>query len=515
MPELISSAPEWRTLADHHRRLSATTIAELFATDPNRAAGMTLEVGGVTLDYSRNLIDGSAMSALQALAGRAQLSDRVKDYFQGANVNTSEGQPALHWLFRDPKSEFSLDGIDLMPGVRDTLKRMGALCSAVRTGAYRGASGERIADVVNVGIGGSDAGPRLATGALSHLASDVPRMHFLSNVDGHGLDVLLGRLHPAHTLCIITSKSFSTPETIRNAETLKEWLGNESVARQMVAVTADKDAARAMGIADAGIFALAPWIGGRYSLWSAVGIGVAMALGMEAFHELLEGGKLMDEHFRKAPAGENLPVILGLLDIWHRNVCAYPTRATVVYDDRLRDLVVWLQQLVMESLGKSVTSGGSPVDYATAPVIWGGTGTPAEHSFFQALHQGFVALFRPDPDLSPEARLVFSSSVGGGTADNRDYTFGSFVDAAGMVLACGTTGSGDFPVTVDAVQDDFRGSRDMFLQRLDLRFPRAQFTAAPTRGPVPLTVLFDAAASTSPPGTTSSVEWDFDDGSTV
>jgi glucose-6-phosphate isomerase len=419
MPELISSAPEWRALADHHRRLSETTIAELFAADPVRAAAMTLETGGVLLDYSRNLIDAQAMSALYALAQRAQLSVRVKDYFAGASVNASEGRPALHWLFRDPKSEFSLDGVDLMPEVRNTLRRMGAFCSAVRTGAYRGASGERIADVVNVGIGGSDIGPRLATEALGHLASDVPRVHFLSNVDGHGLDALLGQLHPAHTLCIITSKSFSTPETIRNAETLKDWLGEESVARQMVAVTADRDAARAMGFADPGIFPLAPWIGGRYSLWSAVGIGVGIALGMEVFHELLEGGKLMDEHFRSAPVDENIPVTLGLLDIWHRNICAYPTRATVVYDDRLRDMVPWLQQLVMESLGKSVTNDGAAVNYATAPVVWGGTGTPAEHSFFQALHQGtgtvpldLVGVIAPDHDHAEHHRMLLAHLLG-------------------------------------------------------------------------------------------------------
>ena len=391
MSELTRS-PAWQALAEHQKKIAATSLAALFAADPSRARRFTLETGGVLLDYSKHRADAETMRLLAALAAQAQVPRWIARMFAGDPINGTEARPALHVALRAREAKFP-DGRDVMAEVRGTRERLRRFVGEAHSGALRGASGRVIADVVNIGIGGSDLGPRMLTRALRRFHKPGPRLHFVSNIDPADLDAALAGLAPETTLFIVASKTFTTAETLENARRAKAWLqgalgGSADLSRHFAAATANVAGAAALGVPQERVFPLWDWVGGRYSVWSAVGLPVALAAGMEAFEELLDGARSMDQHFRTEPFERNLPAVLALLEIWYVNFFGAQTRAVIPYCEDLRDLPAYLQQLEMESNGKRVDRDGNEVDYDTAPVVWGATGTPSQHSFHQLLHQG-------------------------------------------------------------------------------------------------------------------------------
>jgi glucose-6-phosphate isomerase len=373
----LTRSPAWKALAAHHGRIAASTLSALFAADPSRAKAFTLETGEILLDYSKHRVDAEAMRLLAALATRARVPEWIERMLAGDPINSTEERAVLHVALRatDPRAE-----------VRDTLARVRRFVGEIRGDA-------RVTDVVNIGIGGSDLGPRMLTRALRRLHTAGPRLHFVSNIDPADLDAALAGLNPATTFFIVASKSFTTAETLENAGRAREWLAaalgkSADLSGHFAAVTANTGAAGAMGVPPERVFPMWDWVGGRYSVWSAVGLPVALSAGMDAFDELLEGAHAMDAHFRTEPIERNIPAVLALLEIWYVNFFGAQTRAVIPYCEDLRDLPAYLQQLEMESNGKRVDRQGNEVDYDTAPVVWGATGTPSQHSFHQLLHQG-------------------------------------------------------------------------------------------------------------------------------
>ena len=388
----IDKTPVWASLAAHHGAMKETRLRDLFAADPERARRLSLRAGDILLDASKNRVTDETMRLLYELARAADLPTWISRLFGGAMVNTSEKRPALHTALRQTGS-LVVDGQDVTATVTATRERMRALVDAVRSGDRRGHGGARITDVVNIGIGGSDLGPRMVTEALSTSQRGPLRLHFVSGLDDAQFAAAFAGLDPATTLVIVASKSFTTLETAMNAELARKWLraglkSEAEAARHIIAVTANTGAARKAGLPEDQIFPIWSWIGGRYSLWSAIGLPAAFALGMEQFDQLLAGARMMDGHFRDTPLEENIPVTLALVGIWYIDFFGAQTHAVLPYDWRLRLLPPWLQQLDMESNGKSVDRTGRRVPYATAPVIWGGSGTEGQHAFYQLLHQG-------------------------------------------------------------------------------------------------------------------------------
>ncbi len=392
--KLPSALPAWGALREHHREIRERHLRELFGEDPDRFPRLTLEACGLFLDYSKNRISDETLKRLLDLAREADLEGWRQRLFAGEAVNNTEGRAALHMALRyRGEGPFPSRERDVMPGVRDVLARMHAFAAAVRDGTWRGYSGRPIRHVVNIGIGGSDLGPAMVTRALAAYAHEGLSAHFVSNLDATQLGEVLQACAPEETLFIVASKTFSTQETLTNARSARAWLvghaGDESaVAKHFVAVSTQRDRVAAFGIDPANMFGFWDWVGGRYSLWSAIGLPIATAAGMERFEELLAGAYAMDEHFRTAPLGGNMPVLLGLLGVWYRNFFEAPSHAVLPYDYALRDLPAHLQQLEMESNGKRVTRDGAAVDYATCPIIWGGPGNNGQHAFYQLLHQG-------------------------------------------------------------------------------------------------------------------------------
>ena len=366
-------------------------IADLFA-DKERFERFSTAYGDLLLDFSKTAITSETLKLLLDLAragGVEQLRDAM---FAGDHINLTEDRAVLHTALRDRSGDLiAVDGIDVKPGVDETLARLSAFAAAVRDGRIAGAGGKAFTDVVNMGIGGSDLGPAMVTGALAPY-HDGPRCHFVSNVDGASIADTLKGLDPATTLFIVASKTFTTVETMCNAATARafiaEGLGEAAVGDHFAAVSTALDKVQAFGISPERTFGFWDWVGGRYSVWSAIGLPVMLAVGADRFGEFLAGAAAMDEHFRSAPLDQNMPVLLGLVGLWHRNVCGYPSRAIIPYDQRLARLPAYLQQLDMESNGKSVTRDGERVACATGPVVWGEPGTNAQHAFFQLLHQG-------------------------------------------------------------------------------------------------------------------------------
>ncbi len=358
-------------------------MAQLFAADARRFENFSLQLGDMLLDYSKNLITAETVKLLVSLARERDVGSQAQRMFDGGKINISENRAALHTALRGGEP-VSVDGADVMPQVRAGLERMRAFCDDVR-------GGKHYSDVLTIGIGGSHLGPALVTQALAPYA-DGPRVHFVSNADGAALQRALKPLKPATTLVIVISKTFTTSETLANACTVRKWLGrsvgNEPAGKHLVAVTANAGLALEFGVAGERVFPFWDWVGGRYSLWSAVGLPAALAVGMDCFEELLHGAHEMDEHFRNAPFEKNMPVILALLSVWYNNFFGAASHAVLPYDESLALLPAWLQQLDMESSGKRVTHDGKQVDYDTGAVIWGAPGTDAQHSFFQLLHQG-------------------------------------------------------------------------------------------------------------------------------
>ncbi len=388
----LTRSSAWQALAAHQKRLSAVTLAQLFAADASRAEGFSLESGDLLLDYSKHRVDAEAMRLLAELAAQAQVPDWIARMFAGDPINNTEGRAVLHVALRS-KDEAFPQGRDVTPLVRAALERMRRFVGEALLGALKGADGRAITDIVNIGIGGSDLGPRMLVRALRKFRKPGPRLHFVANIDPADLEATLGGLTPGSTFFIIASKTFTTTETLDNAARARAWLEaglgkSGQLSTHFAAVTANASGAAALGIAPERVFPLWDWVGGRYSVWSAVGLPVALTAGMDAFDELLEGARAMDEHFRSAPIERNIPAVLALLEVWCVNFLGAPSRAVIPYSEDLRDFPAYLQQLEMESNGKRVDRDGNEVDYATAPVIWGSVGTPSQHAFHQLLHQG-------------------------------------------------------------------------------------------------------------------------------
>ena len=379
-------------LKAHRKRRGDIAMRSLFVADPERFQRFSAATEGLLLDWSKCAVDAETMQHLFRLADAADWAARRDDMFEGRIVNDTEQRPALHVALRNFSGRpIMVDGHDVMPDVKAVLARMSTFGEALRDGTLKGANGEAFTDVINIGIGGSDLGPAMATRALSPY-HDGPNLHFVSNVDGAHIADTLRDLNPGTTLVIVASKTFTTVETMTNAATARAWiagkLGEGAVGDHFAAISTALDRVKAFGIPDERTFGFWDWVGGRYSLWSAIGLPILIAVGKANFERMLAGGHAMDEHFRTAPAENNLPLVLGLIGIWHRDICGYPTRAIIPYDQRLERLPAYLQQLDMESNGKRVTRDGKPVALGTGPVVWGEPGTNGQHAFFQLLHQG-------------------------------------------------------------------------------------------------------------------------------
>jgi glucose-6-phosphate isomerase len=387
----LTRSASWQALKAHQQAMAGAGMARLFAADARRFENFSLRLGDLLLDYSKNLISAETIKLLTALARERDVGGQTQRMFSGEKINTGENRAALHTALRGERP-VTVDGGDVMPQIRQTLERMREFSDGVRAGAITGHGDRKFTDVVNLGIGGSHLGPALAARALAPYASPGLRVHFVSSVDGAELQRTLKPLDPAATLVTVISKTFTTVETLVNARSVRDWLaagvGSGDVARHIAAVTADTERAAEFGIAGERVFPFWDWVGGRYSLWSAAGLPVALAVGMDNFEQLLGGARAMDDHFRHAPFEKNMPVMLALLGIWYNNFFGAASHAILPYDESLALLPAWLQQLDMESSGKRVTRDGVPVDYDTGAVIWGAPGTAAQHSFFQLLHQG-------------------------------------------------------------------------------------------------------------------------------
>jgi glucose-6-phosphate isomerase len=380
-------------IARHARRLAGIPVQALFAADPRRFSRFSREAAGLMLDFSRQRLDTAALEALTGLAETGGLQSRIAALFRGEHVNASEDRAALHTLLRAPAGGAPAPALaPLAAEVRRVRAACAAFVSDVHTGRRAGAAGARFTDVVNIGIGGSDLGPAMATVALAPWDAGLLRCHFVSNVDGTQFADLAPALDPGRTLVIVCSKTFTTQETLANAHRVRAWiaaaLGEAAVSRHFAAVSANGAAMDAFGIGGDARFAMWDWVGGRYSMWSAVGLSIELAIGTANFEAMLGGAHAMDEHFRTAGFGHNLPVLLGLIAHWNRNALGCGSHAVLPYSQRLARLPAYLQQLEMESLGKRVTRSGQPVSVATGAVIWGEPGSNAQHSFFQLLHQG-------------------------------------------------------------------------------------------------------------------------------
>ena len=368
------------------------TIADLFAADPRRFEAHSLKLDDLLLDWSKTDVDEALLSELQRLVEAVDLPANIRDMYAGKVMNPTEDRAVLHTALRAPRAaEVLVDGVNVMPQVHDVLDRMAIFADAIRSGSTRGATGKPITDVINIGIGGSDLGPAMVTLALGPY-HDGPRTHYVSNIDGAHIADTLKLCDPETTLIIVASKTFTTIETMTNAATARTWiadaLGEAAVGRHFAALSTALDKVAAFGIEADRVFGFWDWVGGRYSVWSAIGLPVMLAVGPEAFRQFLDGAHAMDTHFRNAAPGQNLPIMLGLLGWYHRVVVECPTRAIIAYDQRLSRLAAYLQQLDMESNGKGVRKDGSPVTGATGPIVWGEPGTNGQHAFFQLLHQG-------------------------------------------------------------------------------------------------------------------------------
>ena len=393
-PQSLTERPQWRALTEHRGQIERRHLRELFAADPSRGERLVAEAAGLYLDYSKNRITDETLRLLLALAEACSIRERIDAMFRGDKINATEQRAVLHVALRAPPSERILvDGRNVVPDVHAVLDRMAAFSARVRSGEWTGHTGRRIRSVVNIGIGGSDLGPVMAYEALRHYSRRDMTYRFVSNVDGTDFSESVRDLDPCETLFIICSKTFTTLETLTNARAARAWclrgLGDDkAVARHFVAVSTNADEVAKFGIDLDNMFGFWDWVGGRYSMDSAVGLSTMLAIGADNFRTMLAGFHAMDEHFRSAPWTRNLPLLLGLLAIWNNDFLDAPTVAVLPYEQYLKRFPAYLQQLTMESNGKHVTLDGERVDYETSPIYWGEPGTNGQHSFFQLLHQG-------------------------------------------------------------------------------------------------------------------------------
>jgi glucose-6-phosphate isomerase len=391
----LSKSKEWLELGEHYSKISNLKMIDLFNSDASRFGKYSIEFNDILVDYSKNIILEETMSKLLALAESAELKNWIEQMFTGAKINNTEGRAVLHVALRNRSNEpIKVDGLDVIPKVNAVLAQMSRFVDDVHSGKWKGCTGKPIKDIVNIGIGGSDLGPAMVCTALKPYANFGINAHFVSNVDGTHITETLKKLDPEQTLFIIASKTFTTQETITNANTAKQWFlsamanNEKDVSKHFIAISTNEKAVREFGIDPDNMFGFWDWVGGRFSLWSAIGLPIALYIGMKNFEELLQGAFEMDNHFHSTPFNENIPVILALLGIWYVNFFNARTHAVIPYDQYLEKFPDYLQQLEMESNGKSIGRESMPLDYQTAPVNWGKIGTDSQHSFFQLIHQG-------------------------------------------------------------------------------------------------------------------------------
>lgn len=394
----LTSLPAWQALAAHRQEMESVHLRDLFAADATRFDRFSLELGDLLFDYSKNRITPHTMNLLVALAQQARLADQIEAMFNGAKINVTEDRAVLHVALRGApwaagRPPLLVNGQDVVQDVNRVLDKMRTFSDRVRGAVWLGYTGRRITDIVNIGIGGSDLGPKMATLALTPYHQPGLRAHFVSNVDGTDIAETLRQIDPETALFLIASKTFTTQETMTNAHTARAWFlehakAETAIARHFVALSTHREAVTAFGIDPENMFEFWDWVGGRYSLWSAIGLPIALMVGMDHFMEMLAGGHQIDEHFRTAPFDRNIPVIMGLLGIWYNNFWEAQSHAILPYDQYLARFPAYLQQADMESNGKHVTREGQRVDYTTGPIIWGEPGTNGQHAFYQLIHQG-------------------------------------------------------------------------------------------------------------------------------
>lgn len=411
----LNQLPEWAALGKHREQLGDTHLRELFAADPERGTGYTLRVGDLYLDYSKHLVTDETLTLLRELAAATGVAELRDAMFRGEKINNTEHRAVLHTALRAPRGAVvEVDGVNVVPEVHAVLDKMAAFADRVRAGEWTGHTGKPIKNIVNIGIGGSDLGPAMAFEVLRSYTRRDLTFRFVSNVDGADLHEAVRDLDAAETLFIVASKTFTTIETITNATSARNWLltelraGQEAVAKHFVALSTNAEKVEEFGIDTANMFEFWDWVGGRYSYDSAIGLSLMIAIGPDAFREMLDGFHLVDEHFRTAPPAENAPLLLGLLGIWYGAFFDAQSHAVLPYSHYLSKFTAYLQQLDMESNGKSVTRDGQPVDWQTGPVVWGTPGTNGQHAYYQLIHQGtkvipadFIAFARPVADLQP------------------------------------------------------------------------------------------------------------------
>jgi glucose-6-phosphate isomerase len=436
----IADTPAWNALARHHDQIATKHLREFFAEDPARGSELTVTVGDLYIDYSKHRVTRETLSLLVDLAKTADLERHRDEMFSGVHINTSENRAVLHTALRLPAdAELIVDGQNVVADVHEVLRRMGDFTDRLRSGEWTGATGKRITTVVNIGIGGSDLGPVMVYDALRHYADAGISCRFVSNVDPADLVAKLADLDPAETLFVVASKTFSTLETLTNATAARRWLtaslGDAAVSRHFVAVSTNKRLVDDFGIDTENMFGFWDWVGGRYSVDSAIGLSVMAAIGRERFSEFLAGFHVVDEHFKSAPLQSNAPALLGLIGVWYNNFFGAQSRAVLPYSNDLTRFAAYLQQLTMESNGKSVRADGSPVPTDTGEIYWGEPGTNGQHAFYQLLHQGtrlipadFIGFSEPTDDLA----------TADGTGSMHDLLMSNFF-AQTQVLAFGKT----------------------------------------------------------------------------
>jgi glucose-6-phosphate isomerase len=436
----LTQSAEWAALTAHHTAIRDRHLRDLFASDTDRAARLTFEAGDLVVDLSKNRLTDETLRLLVALARRARLPERIEAMFQGARINTTEGRPVLHVALRASEGErIEVDGHDVVPDVHEVLDRMADFSDRVRSGAWTGATGERIRTVINIGIGGSDLGPAMAYEALRDWADAGIEARFVSNVDSADIVHATADLDPATTLFVISSKTFTTVETLTNAASARDWLlrglgsraGQDAVARHFVAVSTNEAEVRKFGIDPANMFGFWDWVGGRYSYDSAIGLSLMVAIGPERFREMLAGFRAIDEHLRSTPLERNVPVLLGLVSVWYIDLFGFDTHAVLPYNQELARFPAYLQQLDMESNGKSVRLDGSRVQLGTGPIVWGTPGTNGQHAYYQLLHQGthvvpadFIGFLHPNHELGDHGPLLYANFV----AQTEALAFGKSAD---------------------------------------------------------------------------------------
>ncbi|MGW4301322.1 glucose-6-phosphate isomerase [Streptomyces sp. NPDC004646] len=449
----LNQLPEWNALARHREDVAGTTLRELFAADPGRGTGYTVQVGDLYIDYSKNLVTDETLALLQELATATDVFGLRDAMFRGDRINVTEDRAVLHTALRAPREAvIEVDGENVVPAVHAVLDKMAVFADRVRSGEWTGHTGRRIKNVVNIGIGGSDLGPAMAYEALRAFTDRDLTVRFVSNVDGADLHEAIRDLDPAETLFIVASKTFTTIETITNATSARQWLlesldggtsrsseaesgGEKAVARHFVALSTNAEKVSGFGIDVDNMFEFWDWVGGRYSFDSAIGLSLMIAIGPERFRELLDGFRIVDEHFRTAPAEANAPLLMGLLGIWYNNFFDAQSLAVLPYSHYLSKFTAYLQQLDMESNGKSVQRDGAPVEWQTGPVVWGTPGTNGQHAYYQLIHQGtklipadFIGFARPAEELSDALKGQHDLLMANFFAQTQALAFGKTAD---------------------------------------------------------------------------------------